>query len=223
MDTISRKSAIATPDRTFTRRQFIRISAATSAATILTACAATGNRSDDTEARRREAWAALKSRTKENVLAELDQRVVEFLGMSGNCAQSSFAALAEVFGLNSQPILKALTAFPGMGLRGETCGAVSRSMLALGLVFGREALDDQEGMVRAVFPAVGFCQGFVEANASTQCGEILEASVGRRFNFLEEEDMAAYRTSGAGAACAGVCQNAMHIAAGILLDEVNAS
>lgn len=52
------------------------------------------------------------------------ERAKEILDLSGNCAQSAFAALQEQFNLDGENILKALTPFPGLALRGEACGAV---------------------------------------------------------------------------------------------------
>jgi hypothetical protein len=80
--------------------------------------------------------------SREEVLNRLDQKVNEYLAMSGNCAQTSFLVLQEQFELEGGTILKALTPFPGICLRGETCGAVVGSLMALGLVYGRERLDD---------------------------------------------------------------------------------
>jgi hypothetical protein len=38
-----------------------------------------------------------------------------------------------------------LNPFPGIALRGETCGAVIGCLMALGLEFGREDLSDRRG------------------------------------------------------------------------------
>jgi hypothetical protein len=76
--------------------------------------------------------------SKEVIFANLDQKVQEYLSLCGNCAQTSFIALQEQFELeDGGAILKALTPFPGIALRGETCGTVVGSLMALGLVYGR--------------------------------------------------------------------------------------
>jgi len=66
----------------------------------------------------------------EEIYSQLEQKVKEYLKISGNCAQTSFLALQEQFGLDDGSILKALTVFPGIALRGETCGAVVGSLMA---------------------------------------------------------------------------------------------
>ena len=57
--------------------------------------------------------------------ARLAKKVNEVLDQSKNCAQTSFAVLQGEFNLEGGAILKALTPFPGIALRSETCGAVT--------------------------------------------------------------------------------------------------
>jgi hypothetical protein len=75
---------------------------------------------------------------KGEVQSELEIKVNKYLLMCGNCAQTSFITLQESFDLEDGGILKALTPLPGIALRGETCGAVIGSLMALGLVYGRD-------------------------------------------------------------------------------------
>jgi hypothetical protein len=86
---------------------------------------------------------ACKMNIEENQ-AEMNERLAhrakEILTISGNCAQTSFAVLQEEFNLDGGEVLRALTPFPGIALRGETCGAVVGSLMALGLVYGRDDL-----------------------------------------------------------------------------------
>ena len=66
----------------------------------------------------------------------LASQVKDVLDRSQNCAQTSFAVLQHEFNLDGGTILKALTPFPGIALRGETCGAVIGCLMAIGLVHG---------------------------------------------------------------------------------------
>jgi C_GCAxxG_C_C family probable redox protein len=88
--------------------------------------------------------------------------VKETLLASGNCAQTAFAGLQEEFDLEGGGILKALTPFPGIALRGETCGALTGGLMALGLVYGRDDLDDWRGYIASLPPARRFCRRFAE-------------------------------------------------------------
>lgn len=157
--------------------------------------------------------------SKEQVLASLAQKVNEYLPRSWNCAQTSFLALQEQFELQDGAILKALTPFPGLAARGETCGAVTGCLMALGLVFGRERLDDMPGFLAALAPAGEFCRLFASQHGSTMCGEILAAQLGRKFNLADQKEMAAYIAAGGPEKCLAVVNNAVRFAAKLIMDK----
>ena len=81
----------------------------------------------------------------EDRLSALALKVGDTLALSGNCAQTSFAVLQQEFDLEGGTILKALTPFPGIALRGETCGAVVGCLMAIDLVYGGEKIEDWKG------------------------------------------------------------------------------
>lgn len=147
--------------------------------------------------------------SKDEVLEDLANGVPKYLEQIKNCAQSTFAVLKAHFELgdDGDAIFQALSAFPGVAGRAETCGACSGSMIALGLVFG------QQGFEQARL----FCEGFELENGSTQCGEILASNLGRIYKF--PEDMAAYLEDGGEKICLGVVQKAVCIAGGIIYDH----
>jgi C_GCAxxG_C_C family probable redox protein len=130
------------------------------------------------------------------------QRARELLALSGNCAQSSFAALAEHLGPQSDLILKALTPFAGLGLRGDTCGAVTGSVMAIGMVLGRDRLDDQAAMQPSVRATRRFCGAFEAEFGGTACRVILEQGLGGRYDFSRPEGVAAYLAAGGHEHCA---------------------
>src|SRR4030042_6519488 len=126
----------------------------------------------------------------------LAQNARDTLTRCGNCAQTSFAVLQEEFGLEGGPVLRALTPFPGIALRGETCGAVIGSLMAIGLVFGRDSIDDMPGYLRSLPPARKFCRQFEKEQGNTMCGAILEAKLGKRYNLANPIESAMYLSSG---------------------------
>lgn len=151
--------------------------------------------------------------SREDRLGALAQKAKDTLARSGNCAQTSFAVLQEAFDLEGREILKALTPFPGIALRGETCGAVVGCLMALGVVFGRDQLDDWKGYTASLPPARRFCQRFEEAHGSTSCVSILEAKLGRRFNLADSAEAAEYIAAGGAQTCGEVVASAVQIAA----------
>jgi C_GCAxxG_C_C family probable redox protein len=157
--------------------------------------------------------------SREEVLKNITDKSLQILLRSGNCAQTSFLVLKEQFELDDGMILKALTPFPGVALRGETCGAVIGSLMALGLVFGRDNIDDMPGYLRSLPPARKFCRQFEKEQGSVMCGALLEAKLGKSYNLANPIEAAMYFSSGGPQKCAEVVACAVSIAAQIILDR----
>lgn len=149
-------------------------------------------------------------------MEDLKQLALSKLAETKNCAQASFFALDQHFGLGGSTMVKALSPFPGIALRGETCGAATGAMMALGLVFGTENAEDEAATFAAFAPARELCQRLEDEFGSTRCGELLEARVGRPIDFTSPEDLELYRTSGGFEACARIVTGAVRIAAEII-------
>ena len=136
-----------------------------------------------------------------------------------HCAQTSFLALQEVFGLGDASFVKALTPLPGIAERGETCGAVIGCLLALGLVYGRERPDDWAGWRACLVPARAFCQGFEAEMGSTMCGDIVERLFGQRYNLADPVELGKFQEAGPTARCGRVVRQAVRLAAELILDK----
>lgn len=149
----------------------------------------------------------------------LAQEVRSTLARSANCAQTSFAVLQRRFDLDGETILKALTPFPGLALRGETCGAVTGCLMAIGLVYGRDRLEDWKGYIASLPPSRKFCRRFVEAHGSTSCGDLLQAKLGRRFNLADRGESLEYVALGGPQACSEIITRAVGMAAEIIRRE----
>jgi len=150
--------------------------------------------------------------SKDNIQSRISERAKDLLLESGNCAQTSFAILNEEYNLDGAQILRALTPFPGIALRGETCGAVIGSLMALGLVYGRDDLKDWRGYIGSLPSARRFCKQFEKENGSTACSAVLQEKLGRNFNLSDKAEALEYATSGGPEACAKVVARAVEIA-----------
>ncbi len=150
----------------------------------------------------------------------LDQKVNVYMQLSYNCAQSSFLALQEQFGLDGDQVLKALTPLPGIAERGETCGAVSGPLMAIGLIYGRDIfqLGNWDKYQESLVPAGQFCLSFEEEYGSTMCRDIQEEKFGRHFCLTDPQELAAFQAADATTHCSAVVRYAVRIAADIILD-----
>lgn len=158
---------------------------------------------------------------KEEILAKLNEKVEEYLETSGNCAQTSFLSLQEALDLDDGAILKGLTPFPGIALRGETCGAVIGSLVALGLVFGRDRdnLSDYSAFQASLRPSRKFCRAFEKEFGSTMCGDIIEKEFGKRYDLADPVESMEWLSCGALEKCGAVVKRAVNIAAELILAE----
>ncbi len=144
---------------------------------------------------------------------EMAKRVRKLLLKSRNCAQTSFALLQQDFALDGEQVLRALTPFPGIALRGETCGAVVGSMMALGLVYGRDDLGNNRAFLASLPAARRFCHRFEQLHGSTGCSAILAEKMGQAYNLADKVDALKYGAMGGAAVCANVVASAMALAA----------
>ena len=160
-----------------------------------------------------------KSMDKEQVNAMLDQRVTQVMEKSHNCAQSAFYALSEQFGLGGDDVLKALTPLPGIAERGETCGAITGALMAMGMIYGRDRLDDWEKYRSSLVPTNTFCKKFESEMGTTSCCQIQEQAFGTSFNLMDPEQLRAFQRAGATSKCTNVVQKACRLAAEIILKD----
>ncbi|MFC1821434.1 C-GCAxxG-C-C family protein [Thermodesulfobacteriota bacterium] len=159
------------------------------------------------------------SASEEKILINLDQKVDAYLKVSGNCAQSSFLALKEEFGLEDGSILKALTPFPGLAYRGGVCGTLIGCTMALGIVFGRENIDDWDGYIHAIPPVRAFFRRFQKKVGSIMCSEVVESEFGEKFESIEPAETKRWLEAGAIERCTDVARKGVRIAAQIIFEK----
>ena len=157
--------------------------------------------------------------TKEQVFSMLDQRVNMIMEKSHNCAQSTFFALSEQFGLGGNDVLKALTPLPVIAERGETCGAITGALMAMGLIYGRDRLDDWDKYRSSLIPTNKFCKQFEKELGSSLCSKIQEHAFGKSFNLMNPKELKEFQKAGATNRCSAVVRKATHIAAEIILNR----
>jgi C_GCAxxG_C_C family probable redox protein len=163
-----------------------------------------------------------RDKSKEEVFKELEEKAGEFMPMYGACSSASFAALNEQFNLKADNAIRPLMPFAGgIAGKGETCGAVSGSILALGFFF--EPIDrKRKELVPASMKNTGvFMDRFTKEFGSTRCREVVKHQYGRYYDFGNPEEqklfMEASQKSGK---CLEVVQRAVLIAGDIILNNL---
>jgi C_GCAxxG_C_C family probable redox protein len=211
------------------RRDFLHRSAlAALAVSFLGAC--TGRKSDPDTAlltqtseadKFSEELAKMRQMPRDLVMKLLDQKVDQYMQLSHHCAQSSFMALKEQFGLKGEQVVKALTPMPGIAERGETCGAVTGPLMAMGLIYGRDIhqLDNWDSYQASLKPTGRFCDAFEREFGTTLCHKVQEGKFGRCFRLTDPEELQEFQNAGATEKCSEVVRKAVHLAAEIILDD----
>ena len=167
---------------------------------------------------------------KSDIIQRARTKALENDKFSG-CSQSVLGSLQEVLEIGNMESFKAATVLSGgLARRGETCGAIIGALLALGLVIGREKMEDTDRYRAAMEPAweiidgfkaeLGKQFGFKEELKGTLCGEIQEKVFGRSFDNATEEGYKAFLAAGGHSdkGCPKVCAIAAQVAAEKILE-----
>lgn len=110
----------------------------------------------------------------QEILDRVQRRAEEYNLFARNCARSTALAVMEEFGLGNMEIVKALSPFPGFGGTGWMCGGVTGGLIALGLFFGSEDLQDDEAVGATIGAAREFMPRFEEQVGAVVCTKIHE-------------------------------------------------
>jgi C_GCAxxG_C_C family probable redox protein len=144
----------------------------------------------------------------------------------GGCSQSVLLALQEGLGIGGPESFKAATVLSGgVARRGETCGALIGGLMALGLVYGRERMEDTERYSDAMRIADEMCREFQlrlsreynldEPIDTTLCSEIQRRIYGRSFDLRDSLEREAFLAAGGhgDSGCLKVCGIAAEVTA----------
>lgn len=123
--------------------------------------------------------------------------------------------------VGTKEVFKAGSALAGgVAMQGETCGALTGAIMAVGSIIGRERLEDLEQYQKAMGIAHQIYDLFKEKVGHTLCWEIHKIRYGRVYRlFVPEERQAFHDRGGHGRkGCPEVCGMAARIAAEVILD-----
>jgi C_GCAxxG_C_C family probable redox protein len=121
------------------------------------------------------------SANKQQILARVRQRAEEYNFLARNCARGTALAVMEEFGLGDMAIVKALSPFPGFGGTGWMCGGVTGGLIALGLYFGSDDVQDYEAVGATIMAARKFMPRFEGQLGSVVCPRLQEDVIFGRY------------------------------------------
>jgi C_GCAxxG_C_C family probable redox protein len=128
------------------------------------------------------------------ILDRVQRRAEEYNFFGRNCAKSTALAVMEEFGLGNMEIVKALSPFPGFGGTGWMCGGVTGALIALGLYFGSDDMQDYDAVGATIMAARQFMPRFEAEAGAVVCPQLHEDVVFGRYMdpAASPENMAAF-------------------------------
>jgi len=96
-----------------------------------------------------------------------------------SCSQAVLATYGPQFGLDRETALRVAGPFGGgMARMGETCGAVTGALMAIGLRYAKTEADDDEAKEVCYDCVREFVARFKARNGSVRCRELLGCDIG---------------------------------------------
>ena len=171
--------------------------------------------------------------TKDEILNRVYARTLESDRDYHGCSQSVLDSIQKEFLIGNKEVLKSATVLAGGLLRqGETCGAIIGAMMALGLVIGRDRIEDSKTYRDAKAPCLEVYDrikeelkreyGFEGELESTLCRDIQEKVYGRPFKMWDSDDYQAFLDAGGHSetGCPKICGVAARVAAERIMELI---
>jgi len=157
--------------------------------------------------------------SKEKLLDQIEKTAHDYEAKYHGCSRSVMQSLADHLKLGDSLTFKASTPLSGgVAMRGETCGALIAGVMALGIILGKESIEDEDWM-ESVIAGYRLCRRFEKEIGSTSCKEIQKARLGRAFNFADLEDYEEFQKAGGYVECPKVVAKAARLAAQMIVER----
>jgi len=136
---------------------------------------------------------------KEQLICEIEQSASDNERIYHGCCRSVLNALQLHLGLENNAVFRAATALGGGVARtGEACGALLGGLMAIGLVYSSEIIEDsrtspayQETMKRGA----RLCDRFKKEFDALRCFDVQRTLFGRHYDLRNPEDVQVFRES----------------------------
>ena len=158
--------------------------------------------------------------SEEEILDRIEKAAHDYERDYHGCAQCVLLALQEHFGFGNAATFRAASALAGgIGLMGDSCGALTAGIMALGLVYGRENIENFSELQASLAPARRLYRRFQKEFGSGLCRDIQTSRLGRFFDIANEKDYEEFERAGGYRECPEVVGKAARLAAEVILEE----
>jgi len=132
------------------------------------------------------------------------------------CSQCVLLALQEHLKIGNEATFRAASPLAaGVALMGDSCGALLGGMMALGLAFGREKVEDFGALAASALKARALYERFRQEFGSCICREVMAAQLGRFYDLATEYEE--FQKAGGYEHCPKVVGKTARMAAEVIL------
>jgi C_GCAxxG_C_C family probable redox protein len=100
-------------------------------------------------------------------------QIIDLFNSHIHCSQIVLMEWAEALGYSREEAARMAAPFGGGMFRGDTCGAVSGAMIAIGMKYGHNEPGDIEGNEKMKEKVAEFNRRFIEEKGTTICRDLL--------------------------------------------------
>ena len=160
--------------------------------------------------------------SKDEILKRIEEDARRFEYEYHGCGQCTLLALQKNLNIGSDLTFKMTGPLVvGIGAMGETCGAFLAGVLAMGLIWGREKIEDgPEATLPALPPTRKFFRAFQNEFGSLTCREIQKSRLGKSYNLADSEEYQAFQKEGGYEVASGIVSKTARMAAEIILERL---
>ncbi len=134
---------------------------------------------------------AMSNEEKTKIIQEIEETASFNAGQFRGCSQWPLYALQKHLNLENVDIFRSASALAGgVAGNGEFCGALLGSIMAIGLIYGRETLEPMETSVpyaEAMERSNRMCDEFKKEFGSYRCSDVHKLIFGRSFDLRNPE------------------------------------
>lgn len=129
-------------------------------------------------------------------MTTIEDQAVERFCDGYTCTQAVLSVCAEKYGLEEDTAVRIAAGFGGgIGRTGQTCGALTGAIMAIGLMRGSAVAQDQEAKDEVYRLTQALLKRFEDRCGSTLCRELLECDISEPEGYARarEQDLFATR------------------------------
>jgi C_GCAxxG_C_C family probable redox protein len=160
-----------------------------------------------------------KQLSREELLDLVEKAAHDYEFNYRGCAQCTLKGIQDTLKVGDGGAFRSASAVSGgLGVMGDSCGALVGAIMALGLVFGRreDELDNFPALAKSFIPARALYGTFTQEFGGPTCREVQMKNLGKSFDLMTE--FAQFREAGGHDSCSNVVGKAARMAAEMILD-----